>query len=81
LAEDHAEHLVPTGKAPDVLVPLVGFDYTVKGPSGKELGDLGEDIFSLVHGVSDKNPFSDSNRHAIKNCCRYDIQRISKNLV
>ena len=81
LAEDHTEHLVATGNAPDVLVSPVGFYDAVEYPSGKELGDLGEDIFSLGHEIFYKNPFSDSNRHAIKNSPRYDIQRISKNLV
>tara|TARA_R110002049_G_scaffold2821_2_gene22807 strand:- start:1158 stop:1631 length:474 start_codon:yes stop_codon:yes gene_type:complete len=51
LAEDHAEHLVPTGKAPDVTVSLMGFNDTVEDPSGQKLGNLGEDIFSLVHGI------------------------------
>lgn len=51
LAKEHAEHLVPTGKAPDVLVSLMGFDDTDEDPPWKKLGNLGEDIFSLVHGI------------------------------
>lgn len=81
LAEDHAQHLVPTGKAPDVPVAAV-FPYdTVEYPAGQELGKLRENIFALIHGFFCKNPLSGSNRHAIKNRHRYDIQRISKNLV
>jgi len=50
LAEDHAEHLVPTGKALDISIAVMGLDDTVEDPAGKELGYLGEDIFTLVHG-------------------------------
>jgi len=48
--------IVPTGKAPDIFVPLMGLDDSVEDPSGKELGNLGEDIFALVHGFFGKNP-------------------------
>ncbi len=50
LAEDHAKHLVPTGKALDISIALMGLDDTVEDPAGKELGYLGEDIFTSVHG-------------------------------
>lgn len=56
LAKEHAEHLVPTGKALHVPIAPVGLDDTVEDPSWQELGDLGEDIFALVHGISCKNP-------------------------
>ena len=56
LAEEHTEHLVPLGKALDVPVAPVGLDDTVEDPSWLELGNLGEHIFTLVHGISCKNP-------------------------
>jgi len=51
LAEDRAEHLVPTGKAPDVFVSLMGLDDTVEHSAGQELSNLGEYIFTLVRRV------------------------------
>jgi hypothetical protein len=49
LAEDHAQHLVPAGKAPYIFVAAMLLDDTVENPAGQELGNLGEDIFTLVH--------------------------------
>tara|TARA_R110000796_G_C14500108_1_gene428760 strand:+ start:1037 stop:1300 length:264 start_codon:yes stop_codon:yes gene_type:complete len=50
LPEDHAQHLVPTGKAPYVFIAAVLLDDAVEDPARQELGKLGEHIFVLVHG-------------------------------
>src|SRR5690606_32492818 len=80
LPEDHAQHLVPTGKTPYVFISAVFLYNTVEDPARQELGKLGEHIFTLVHGFLLQNPTSDSNRHAMKNARKYDIQRVSKNV-
>ncbi len=80
LAEDHAEHLVLTGKAPDIFVSIMGLDDTVEHAAGQELGNLGEYKWPWFIDFLTKILFPDSNRQAIENYCRYHVQRISKNL-
>lgn len=49
LPEEHAQHLIPTGKRSDFLIPGILLNQTVKDSAGEKICKLSEDIFALIH--------------------------------
>ena len=49
LPENHAHHLIPTGKCSDFLIPGILLYQAVEDTTGKKICKLSEDIFALIH--------------------------------
>lgn len=49
LPENHAHHLIPTGKRPYLFIAGVLCSQAVKNSTGKKICKLSEDIFALIH--------------------------------
>ena len=51
LTENHAKHLLPAGKGPDIFVSFMLIYDAIEDSKRKKICKLSEDVFALIHGL------------------------------
>jgi len=75
LTENHAQHLIPTSKMPDIFVAVIFLDNAVENALRKKFGQLCENIFACVHvkDFSHEHNFKSSRNKILLYATDYNI--------